>query len=109
MASSQDMVDHITEQMAGAGHISARKMFGEYGIYCDDKLIGLICNNMLYLKLTTLGKLFAPELKEAPPYKGARPSLVVSDTYLEDSERLVQLVRKTLAAVPRAAPKKSSV
>src|SRR5690606_23587960 len=30
MASQQSMVDFITEQMADAGEISARKMFGEY-------------------------------------------------------------------------------
>ncbi|HHS82096.1 MAG TPA: competence protein TfoX, partial [Devosia sp.] len=43
MASSQEFVDFVVEQMGGAGTISARKMFGEYGVYCDGKLIGLVC------------------------------------------------------------------
>ena len=55
MASQQSTVDFICEQMSGAGDISARKMFGEYGVYCDAKFIGVICNDMLYLKPTTAG------------------------------------------------------
>lgn len=45
MASDQDTVDYICAQMAGAGLISARKMFGEYGVYCDGNIVGLICDN----------------------------------------------------------------
>ena len=33
MASHQDFVDYVTEQLRGAGAIRSRKMFGEYGLY----------------------------------------------------------------------------
>lgn len=42
MASSKDFVQYIVDQCSGAGDIIAKKMFGDYGIYCDGKLFGLI-------------------------------------------------------------------
>jgi hypothetical protein len=41
MASRQTTVDFILDQIEGAGTVSAKKMFGEYGIYCDDKMVAL--------------------------------------------------------------------
>lgn len=35
MASNQEFVDFVTDQIRGAGEIVAKKMFGEYGIYSD--------------------------------------------------------------------------
>jgi TfoX/Sxy family transcriptional regulator of competence genes len=43
MSSQQSTVDFIVEQMAKAGAVSARKMFGDYGIYCDGKMVALVC------------------------------------------------------------------
>ena len=37
MASKQGTADYILEQLAGAGTVTAKKMFGEYGVYCDGK------------------------------------------------------------------------
>ncbi len=50
MASKQEFVDYVCEQIAQAGVITYRKMFGEYSIYCNGKVVGLICDNMFYIK-----------------------------------------------------------
>ena len=50
MASSTDFVQFITDQCAGAGDITTRKMFGDYGIYCDGKIFGLICDDCFSLR-----------------------------------------------------------
>ena len=34
MASSMSYVEFVMEQLAGAGTITCRRMFGEYGLYC---------------------------------------------------------------------------
>ena len=44
MASNPDFVQYIADQCAGAGEITVKKMFGDYGIYCDGKIFGLICD-----------------------------------------------------------------
>ena len=37
MASKEEFVTYIANQLEGAGNITYRKMFGEYGMYCDNK------------------------------------------------------------------------
>ena len=44
------------EALAGAGAVSARKMFGEYGVYCDGKIVGLVCDDQLFVKVTEAGR-----------------------------------------------------
>lgn len=58
MASQQSTVDFILEQIAAAGSVSAKKMFGEYGIYCDGKMVALVCDDQLFIKPTLAGKAF---------------------------------------------------
>jgi TfoX/Sxy family transcriptional regulator of competence genes len=45
MASETHFVDFVVAQIKNSGEITAKKMFGEYGIYSDGKLFGLICDN----------------------------------------------------------------
>ena len=105
MASDQKFVDFVLEQIENAGEITAKKMFGEYGIYSDGKIFGLICDNKLFLKPTESGREFIGEVVEAPPYEGAKPSFLIEDK-IEDREWLSQLVRISLKELPMPKLKK---
>lgn len=105
MASQQSIVEYISEQMGGAGSIVAKKMFGEYGIYCDDKFIGVICNDTLFLKPTPEGISFSGDLEQLPPYKGAKPSLVVPQNGVDNADWLAKLVAITANALPATKKK----
>lgn len=108
MATDKDMVEYIAEQMADAGEIKYRSMFGEYGIYCDTKIIGLICDNKLFLKPTVIGREFIGNVIEAPPYPGAKNYFLIEDE-LEDSEWLSELIRRSVTELPLPKPKKKKV
>lgn len=56
MASNSDFVQYIVDQCSGAGEIAVRKMMGDYCIYCDGIIFGLICDNNLYIKETDAGR-----------------------------------------------------
>ena len=105
MASDQNFVDFVLEQIKNAGEITAKKMFGEYGIYSDGKLFGLICDNKLFIKPTNSGREFIGNVVEAPPYEGAKPSFLIEDK-IEDSEWLSELIRISLKELPPPKPKK---
>ena len=105
MASDQNFVDFVLEQINNVGEITAKKMFGEYGVYADGKLFGLICDNKLFVKPTISGRYFIGNVVEAPPYEGAKPSFLIEDK-IEDSEWLSELVRTTLKELPAPKPKK---
>ena len=104
MASRQSNVDYMIDQMADAGEISARKMFGEFGVYCGGKLVGLICDDQLFVKPTAAGRAFAGEITEASPYPGAKPCLLIPEDRIEDAQWLASLIVMTVAELP--APKK---
>ena len=56
MASHQDFVDYVAEQLRESGSIRSRKMFGEYGLYCDDIFFAVICDDQLFIKVTPAGE-----------------------------------------------------
>lgn len=107
MASDQKTLDFILDQIRGAGNVTAKKMFGEYGIYCDDKIVALLSDNLLFVKPTNAGRAFAKGVGDAPPYPGAKPYLAVQER-IDDREWLTELVRVTAAELPKPAPKKAA-
>ena len=52
MASHPDYVEYVMEQLRGAGSVRARKMFGEYGLFCDGTFFAVICDDQLFIKIT---------------------------------------------------------
>ena len=79
MASHPDFVNYVTEQLREAGTIRSRKMFGEYGLYCDDVFFAVICDDQFYVKMTSQGETAFPDLPKGPPYVGAKDSFLVED------------------------------
>lgn len=106
MATKQSTVDYILEQIASAGIVSARKMFGEYALYCDTKVVALVCDDELFIKPTVGGKKLIGKVSEAPPYPGAKAYYLISGEQWEDADWLTDLVRVTAAELPLPKPKK---
>jgi len=105
MATKSSQVEYIVEQMQSAGMITYRKMFGEFGIYCNGKIVALVCDDQLFIKPTSAGKKYAGAINEAPPYPGAKPYLLI-DENIDDSEWLSELVRITAQELPSQVKKK---
>ena len=100
MASQQRTVDFILEQIAASGSVRAKKMFGEYGIYCDDKLVALVCDDQLFLKPTKAGQVFLIDPVKGQPYPGAKPLFVIPGERWDDREWMSRLVQLTATELP---------
>lgn len=94
MASNPEFVKFIAEQCSGGGNITYRKMFGEYGIYCDGKYFACVCDDNFFVKVTEAGQALVPDAVLAPPYDGAKPCLLIED--LDNRDLLAELVRQTV-------------
>jgi TfoX/Sxy family transcriptional regulator of competence genes len=105
MASDAAFVQFVVDQLADDCAASARKMFGEYGLYSGGKLFGLVCDNRLFVKPTDGGRAHIGDVVEAPPYPGAKPSFLIEDR-IDDAEWLSELVRITTLELPAPKPKK---
>ena len=104
MASHPDYVAYVVEQLRDAGSVRARKMFGEYGLFCDGTFFGVICDDQLFIKITLQGEAAFPDLPKAPPYEGAKDSFVVED--VDDPTMAAELTRITCEALRKAASQK---
>ena len=47
MASQQGTVDFLLDQISGAGSLSVKKVFGEYGVHCDGKMFAIVADDHL--------------------------------------------------------------
>lgn len=98
--SNPDLIQYIVEQAAKAGEMRARKMFGDYALCCNDKVVGLICDDYLYLKpFNQLKPLLHEEDKHMqPPYDGAKPHYVITD--VDDADYVSLLVQTVAENLP---------
>lgn len=97
MASHADFVNYVAEQLQEAGEIRSRKMFGEYGLFCNRVFFGVICDDQFFVKITPQGEAAFPDLPKAPSHEGARDSFLLED--VEDQEKITELVRITCEAL----------
>ena len=105
MATDKAFAQRVVDQLPSL-EISARPMFGEFGIYCRGKIFGLLCDNTLFVKITKPGELFAPDQDRGAPYPKASPYFRISDAQLDDDEWLTTLVSITFEALPEPKPKR---
>ena len=105
MASNADFVQFIVDQCSGAGEITVKKMMGDYCIYCDGVLFGLVCDNNLYVKPTYQGAAKLHDVVMRSPYPGAKEHFLIDD--VDDRDSLVALIKATLPALPQRKTKKN--
>lgn len=104
MATDKDFIEFVVDQMSGVSGITAKKMFGEYAVYCQGKVVALVADNQLFVKPTDKGRAFIGNVVEAPAYPGAKPSFLIDE--FDDREWLCELIRITTQELPLPKPKK---
>ena len=109
MPTDISFIEFIVDQLAeDAGEITYRKMFGEYALYCNGKVVALICDEQLFVKPTEAGRTFIGEdVVEAPPYTGASMYFLIEDN-IESRDWLSELISLTYKELPEPKQKKHS-
>lgn len=104
MASSENFVEFVADQIEGAGGVTYRKMFGEYGFHCDGKFVAIVADDRFYVKPTEAGRKFIKDPVESPPYPGAKNYFLIEEQ-LENREWMGRLLRITADDLPEPKPK----
>lgn len=105
MATDRDFIDYVTEQAALGDRLSHKKMFGEYALYVDGKVVAFACDNSLFVKPSAAAATLAPTLPQRPPYPGAK-DYPVADELLDDTDAIRRLLVETAALMPVPKPRK---
>lgn len=108
MPTSAETVDFLLDQLGWPPNARTRKMFGEYAVYLDEKVVAFVCDDELFVKPTAEGRVFveaAGALDEAPAYPGSKLYLRIGGDRWENREWLAELMRTTADALPAPKPK----
>lgn len=103
MASSQDYLEYLLEQLSQVEGISYRPMMGEYIIYHHGKVIGGLYDNRFLVKPTQSAQNMMPEADWELPYDGAKKKMLLVDD-LDNKQFLRELLNAIYEELP--APKK---
>lgn len=104
MASSADFRDFVLDLLAPLGGVSARPMFGGFGVYRDSVIFALISDDTLYLKadaglraeFEAAGMAQFRPLSKGKPFP--MPYYETPAELLEDADALIAHARKASAA-----------
>jgi DNA transformation protein and related proteins len=107
MATQKDTIEFIIEKLREPKRFAARAMFGEYALYVDGKVVALVCDDQLYVKIVLASAALAGVCEQGPPYPGARAHYIVTEEQLSQLDNLREILFDIAAALP--APKKKKV
>lgn len=98
MATSKDFAQYITNVM-GQERFSARPMFGEYGFYCDGKVVGFICDNRLLIKPLPQSAVLEESCEKDHAYPESKLYYVIEEDKIDDIG-LRQICYDMAASIP---------
>jgi DNA transformation protein len=104
---ASEFVEYVLRQLQVLGPVSARRMFGAYGLYCDERIFAVIDNDALYLKVDEISRLdyIAAGMGPFQPLAGKKTGgnyYELPLDVLESREKLLRWGKQALAAASAA-------
>ena len=106
MATRKEIADDILAKLGHPGRFDVRAMFGEYALYSDGKVVALICDNQLYVKIMPQSAALEEVCEKSEPYPGAKPYYLVEEHQLVQLRELPDVLLRMAAALPAKKVKK---
>lgn len=104
MSTSQDTINFICDQAGFGPRLTFKKMFGEFALYLDGKVVALVCDDQLFLKPTAEGLRYLGQVELAPPYPRARNHFLIA-AELDDPGKVHSALEITAAVLPEPKPR----
>ncbi len=105
MATSKETIEFLRDALAEVPEVSFRPMMGEYCVYSAGRVFALVCDDTLFLK-TSPATLHLFRDKKTRAYPGSKNTCQANAEWLEDREKMAEVVYYTLTHLPRPGPKK---
>lgn len=108
MSTQKETVDFILQKLGRVPSFSARAMFGEYALYAKGKVVALICDDQLYVKILPASQILEEVCEKSAPYPGAKQHYVVEEGQLSSLDSLPDILLAISATLPAKKPKKAT-
>ena len=97
MACSEEFIDFVYSQIKDTGTVRAKKMFGDWMIYVDEKPIVIACDNICFVKMLPAVRDIMADALTGYPYDGVKPHYILD---IEHHEKAVEVIRALLPVIP---------
>ena len=101
MACTPEFVDFVAAQLADAGAVRVRKMFGDHLLYVDEKPAVLLCDNVV--KMHPALEACMADAETGTPYPGAKLHYILDVEHRAEALRVVKILAEVL---PLPRPRK---
>ncbi len=105
MATQKETIEFILGKLRDRGRFTARAMFGEYALYADGKVVALVCDDLLYVKIVPASQPLERSCEKGEPYPGAKPHYLVEEGQLSTIENLPSILGDIAASIPAKGTK----
>ncbi len=92
MACANEFIDFVCKQMEGVGIVRARKMFGDWVVYVNEKPLLLCCDNIVYVKKHPSIERFMADAECGFPYDGAKEHYILDIEHGKKARRVVSIL-----------------
>jgi DNA transformation protein len=100
MATAKGTIDFILGKLRDSKRFSARAMFGEYALYAQGKVVGLVCDDRLYVKIVPASAQLQGLCEQGEPYPRAKPHYLVEEGQLSSIGNLAGILGAIAEAMP---------
>ena len=107
MATTNEYIEYVCEQIKGIGEIRYKKMFGEFMVYINDKPVIIVCNNVPFVKKLDCIKNVMQNAEIGYPYNGAKEHYVLDIDNSEFSKSVIIELEK-VTPIPKPKKKKTN-
>jgi TfoX/Sxy family transcriptional regulator of competence genes len=104
LATSLAFKEYMEDRLKYSEGITFKRMFGEYGLFYHDKMVGVLADNQLFIKPTEKGRELLGEVILQKFYEQGKPYFLIED--IDAHEDIINLIKITYADLPEAKPKK---
>ena len=105
MACSLDFIEFVSSQIATAGTVRCRKMFGGYIVYVDEKPVVLVCDDIPYIKEHEAIKSMMSSAERGYPYEGAKEHYILD---VSKTDFAVKVVKALVEVLPYPKSRKKN-
>lgn len=100
MSTQQETVDFILEKLGDYERFTTRKMFGEYALYADGKVVALVCDDQLYVKIVPASESLRDICEQDTPFPGAKLHYLIEEYQLSTITDLADILLSIATSLP---------
>lgn len=113
MVASASFAEFLREQLAPLGHLTMRRMFGKTGVFCQGVMLGIVAEDVFYVRVDDHNRETFREAASSPPLSYEKKGSIIDLSFwrvperlIDEPDELVTWARAALAAAHRVAAKR---